>query len=381
MSGTMKRSVVASVAASALVLASTLVWLDASREREYRRLLAVGDTAAQQGQTFEAVEAYTGALTLKPDSFSARLKRGDLYRRRGEYSSAVRDLSEAVGAAPSSPVALERLGDAHAALGQPEVAATDYQASLRFDDQAPRVAYKLGLVNFQAGRFPEAIDALGRAAALDPRLAEAHYLIALCLREQHQDADAERALLRAIEVNPAFLAARDELAAFYTDSGRLAEAVDQLEALSALEPGRPERFARLGLAYARLGQPDTAVLTLGRAADRHPQAAVIYVALGRVWLDEAVNTGDPVSLRKALEALTPMAERADASSEALTWYGRALYQSGRIADAEDALQRAARQFPVTPLAFRYLADAARALGHTDTARQAADRVAVLLRDD
>ena len=54
--------------------------------------MAAGDEAVAHGQTFEAIEAFSGALTLKPDSMLARLKRGETYRQRGEFASAVRDL-------------------------------------------------------------------------------------------------------------------------------------------------------------------------------------------------------------------------------------------------------------------------------------------------
>jgi deoxyxylulose-5-phosphate synthase len=64
----MKRPVVVAVAAVAVITAVVLVWVDARREREFRRLIAVGDAALASGQTFDAIEAFSGALTLKPES-------------------------------------------------------------------------------------------------------------------------------------------------------------------------------------------------------------------------------------------------------------------------------------------------------------------------
>jgi hypothetical protein len=81
----MNRPVVAAVAITALSLSGALVWLDARREAEYRRLLRAGDEAVARGQSFDAIEAFSGALVLKPGSMAARLKRGDAYRRRDEF--------------------------------------------------------------------------------------------------------------------------------------------------------------------------------------------------------------------------------------------------------------------------------------------------------
>lgn len=176
-------------------------------------------------------------------------------------------------------------------------------------------------------------------------------------------------------------AAREELVILYTDSGRQRQAIEQLEALSALEPTRPERLVRVGLAFARLGRHDAAVLTLSRAAERHPDSPIVYTALGRVWLENAESQDDSVALSKAIEALAPVAEQPYATSEALTMYGRALMLSGSTADAERVLRRATEQFPVEPVAFSYLATAARRLGHVAAAEEAEASHALLVGKD
>src|SRR5436305_276516 len=101
-----------------------------------------------------------------------------------------------------------------------------------------------------------AIEPVRRAVALDNRFAEAHYLLAMCLGDAKRDADALKSLSKAIELNPAFGAAREELASLDLAHGRNREAIEQLEALAALEPTRPQRLVDVGLAYARLGRPE-----------------------------------------------------------------------------------------------------------------------------
>ena len=363
----------------ALAASLAFVWFDARQQREYRRLLAAGDEAVTHGQTLEAIEAFSGALTLKADSMIARLMRGETYRQRGEFASAVRDLTEAVALDPSAPRPLELLGDAHAAMGQPAAAVADYERSLRLDESAPRVVYKLGLAHYRNGDVPGAIDALGKAVSLDNRMPQAHYLLGLCLRDR-RPGDQERALLTAIELEPTFAAAREELVTLYTDSGRHRQAIEQLEALSALEPTRPERLVSVGLAYARLGRRDAAVLTLGRAAERHPDSTIVYTALGRVWLEAAERDDDRVALNKALEALAPVAGQPNATSDVLTMYGRALFLTGSTTTAERVLRRATEQFPVEPVAFTYLASAARRLGHAAMAQEAKAKHAALIAE-
>ena len=295
----MKRLLVASVGLAALMVGIALAWYSVRQEREFQRLIAVGDAALAEDQTYGAIEAFSGALVLKRDSMLAYLKRGDTYRRRGELTAALRDLRDAAALDLSAPRPVEMLGDVNAAMGRYERASEHYQAFTELDDRSPRVLYKLALAYYRNGQVDEAIESLRNAVALDERFTEAHYLLGMCLRERRQDEEAMRALARAVEINPAFVAAREEMVDLFNRAGRRQEALEQLEALAALDPARAERLVSVGLAYARWGRTDAAVLTLGRAAERYPDEPAVYTALGRVWLETAELRNDRVALGKA----------------------------------------------------------------------------------
>ncbi|MGH9256549.1 MAG: tetratricopeptide repeat protein, partial [Vicinamibacterales bacterium] len=120
---------------------------------------------------------------------------------------------------------------------------------------------------------------------------------------------------------------------------------------------------------------------LGRAAERFPDRADVYVALGRVWLDMAENRSDGAALSKAVEALQPHVTSAGASADALMLYGRAMILSGDLPRAERVLLQAASKAPVDALTLRYLADAAERLGHFAAARDALVRYTALVGED
>ncbi|MBF8301573.1 MAG: hypothetical protein HW394_1943 [Acidobacteria bacterium] len=356
MVSSMKRLLIVSVGLAALMVGVVLAWSAVRQEREFQRLIAAGDAALALDQTYGAIEAFSGALVLKRDSMLAHLKRGDTYWRRGELTAALRDLRDAAALDPSAPRPLELLGDVNAAMGRHERASDHYQAFIALDDRSPRVLYKLALAYYRNGQIEEAIEPLRDASALDGRFTEAHYLLGMCLRERGQDEEALRALTRAVEVNPAFVAAREELVDLFDRTGRRREELEQLEALAALEPARAERLVSVGLAYARWGRTDAAILTLGRANDR-------------------------VALIKAIEALQPTASSATASGETLTLYGRAVLLAGDARLAERTLLQAVGKPPVEPATFRYLADAAERLGHLPAARDALLRYVALAGED
>jgi tetratricopeptide (TPR) repeat protein len=368
------------LALAAVVGGGIFAYVSVSREQAFDRLITAGNAALEADQTFEALEAFSGAIAIKGDSMFAYLRRGETYLRQGQPAAAERDLRRASRLDPTAPRPLEALGDVHFQVKNYARAAERYADYVRLDDRSARVLYKLALSRYRAGDPRGAILPLRQAVAIDERLAEAHYLLGLCLRSTGQSRDATAELERAIRIAPTLLVAREELADVYWEMGRTRDEVVQLESLTALD-ARPARFVALGLAYARTGQHSQAVRVLGAATERFPEHPGLYVTLGRLWLENAQNGHDRVALSKALEALRAVPDDSEAGAEAKTLYGRALLMSGDRVLAERALQEAVTKYPLDPQAFLYLADAAEGLGHVSDARQALLRYQALVGDD
>jgi tetratricopeptide (TPR) repeat protein len=375
----MKRTAVIALTVSVALL-GILAWQAVVRQREYSRLIAEGDRALAKDETFLAIEAFSGAITLRQNSMLAYLKRGEAYRRGGESRKALRDLRQAAELDSTAPKPHELLGDLNVDLERYARAQESYEAYVRLDDRSPRVLYKLALVRYRLGQAQSAIAPLRQALGLDDRFAPGHYLLGLCLFASGQASEATAALERAVRLDPALIAAREKLAETYAASRRDKEAITELEALAALEPNRPERQVALGLAYGRSGRSDLAVITLGRVAEDHPGDTEAYVAIGRVWLEAAQAQPDRVSVNKAIEALEAAASRGAPTSEALLLLGRARLLSGDLAAAEQIFKQATSQFPIEAAAFLQLADVAERAGHFATAREALMRYTAVSGD-
>lgn len=373
----MKRGILAACVLLVL-LAVAYGYVVTEGETRHRELIDRGDAALAIGDLQTAIETFSVAVDLRPESMIGYLKRGDAYRRRGDVEAALRDLRTATELDPSAPMPRELLGDVNYARQRFAPAAQHYQAYVDLDDSQPRLLYKLALAHYRAGQFAPAIEAADRAIALDDTMAAAHYLRGLCERSAGDVDAAIASLRRAIALAPTLLDAREEMADLFAQLGRSQEGLEQLEALRALDP-TPARDVTLGLAYAKAGQTDRAVMTLRHAAERHPNYTYTFVALGRVWLDGAQARGDQIELNKALEAL--QRALADNSSEAYTLYGRALLAASDPERAERILYQATEKLPADPLAFYYLGDAAARLGRADAARQALVDYLVLEGDD
>ena len=138
----------------------------------------------------------------------------------------------------------------------------------------------------------------------------------------------------------------------------------------------------VGLAHARAGHDDLAVLTLGSALERTPDQPLIYGALGEVWLDIARrDPRRPDALSKALDALERVASsagRVERNSDAVR---SALWLAGQTDAAEHTLQQATERYPIDPTAFLFYATAAERQNHLENARQALIAYGALVPDD
>ena len=378
----MKRILVVMAVLAVAAVAGAIVFQAAARERDYRQLLAEGDAALADGQLLAAVEDYSGAVLLRPDSMLARLRRGETYRERGDLDAAARDFRDAAALDPTATRPLEQWGDALYEQQRYRRAAEVYSARLRLDDRSAVTQYKVGLANYRDGNPDAALSALEQAVRLDDQVGDAYYLMGVCFKETHQTDKAVRALETAVARSPGSIPAREELAELYASLGQRGKELEQLQVLAGLDGQHVERRIAVGLAHGRAGHTDLAVLTLASALDQTPEQPLVYAALGRVWLDVALSQGGRRdALGKALEALERAASSPTATSEVKTLYGRALLRDHQLDAAERVLQQATERFPVDPTAFADYAAAAQGLRHLEVERTALVTYNSLVGDD
>jgi tetratricopeptide (TPR) repeat protein len=360
--------------ATVLVLAAAwggFAYQEAGRERDYRDAVRQGDTALLREEAVNAIEAYSGAIALRPDSMLAHLRRGETYLLQGDLEAAGRDFQEASALDPTATRPLERLGDVRYGQRRFARAVEFYEARLRLDDRSSSVTYKLALALYRAENFSAAIAALERLKALDDRMPAAFQLLGLCLLKKDRLDDAIQALEKAVSLGSDLIAARETLAEAYERAGRRAEQVEQLQALVSLERGdRIDRVIAVAEAQARMGHHEAAVLTLRDLLQRTTDHASVYAAVGRAWLRAAEANGDRAALGKAVGALGRAAASPDTGSGTLAAYARALAMSGQAEAAERTYLRAAQRFPVEPTAFREYAALAERHGRLEAARDA-----------
>lgn len=351
-------------------------------DRQFSGLLAAGEQALAAGDTKVAIESFSGALALRPSSMVAFLRRGEAYRKQGESADAARDWRQAARLAPDAPQPFMALGDLYDAQGDFPAAAEWYgQAEARLKGQDPILLYRLALVRFKTGAPGQALKPLTDAVAKNEASADARYLLGLVQRDLGYLDASIASLVAATEIDPKFIAAREELADAYRAANRPVDELKQLQQLADLDTQSARKVA-IGLAEAEHGQLDSALGTLTRVHEKNPGDARLQLAIARVHLARAERSQSPTdpAIARALDMIEHAIAGSAPRSEGLALYGRALYVSGRHVEAERALREAVSTSPVDPEAFEFLADAAESLRHDLVARDALMNLDVLQGD-
>jgi tetratricopeptide (TPR) repeat protein len=226
----------------------------------------------------------------------------------------------------------------------------------------------LGIVYRAVGRLPESIAQFEEAVRLAPGDERARVALGSALIEAGRPEDAERALRNAIAQLPASGEARWALADVYERQDRSPEAIRELEASTSLiviagkvhlywriaqiayaqhrdhrrvidvltrrlhlVPNEPHAHKDLGLAYARAGRDEEALLELLMTRLLGYEDAETLTAIGQAFLNQQ-------RLEQAEAALVRAVALDPAYAQARYALGRTLQRLGRAADAAEQLK-------------------------------------------
>jgi tetratricopeptide (TPR) repeat protein len=158
---------------------------------------------------------------------------------------------------------------------------------------------------------------------------------------------AERALRRAIELDPAFVPAYLTLAQNALRAGRLDAARELLQRALAQKPSDAEALRMIGDVELRAGRADESIAAFDAALRVEPSSALSQSALARALAQTGRDLDRALDLARSARESDPM--NAD-FAEAL---GRVLHRKGLYAAAVDQLRTAIELLPHPIASYRY----------------------------
>ena len=228
-----------------------------------------------------------------------------------------------------------------------------------------------GFALFQQGKSEEAVVALEKALAVDPKhwkahnnmalasidigeleLAEAHYRESLAiepqaaiyndlgfvLERQGLPEDAAEAYRKALELDPESASAHYNLGASLARSGEYEEAELHLRAALGTDPNT-QTYTGLGVVQWQQGRTDEAIANLEAAIEANPKNAAAYDYLGTIYVEQG-KLEDAEATYRLLTRNQPSAAAYQELAEVLTRLGRT-EEARRQLELANALGRSA----------------------------------------
>ena len=213
----------------------------------------------------------------------------------------------------------------------------------------------LGILAGESGRHAEACNLLGRAAAMNPGSAAAHFAHAKALKDSGDLPSALDTYDRCLALEPRHAAAHNNRGNVLLDMGRVEDAREAFARAVDNAPSDGVALGNLAKSLQALGQHDEAREKCEAALRMLPGQAAVEVTLGNALAalgrhDEALEALD--------RAIQSDASRADAHNNR----GSILAAAGRLAEAIDAYERALALAPLMSDARVALAEALHQVG-------------------
>src|SRR5215475_279909 len=205
----------------------------AGAERAYRRGLeivpddaelrnALGWTLFQDGRTPDAVPEYRRALAANPTNAKAHDNLALALVELGQLDEAAKHFEASLESEPKAEIYSD-LGFTLAQLGRSTEALENYEKALELDANCASAHVNLAVTLVQAGKFAEAESHYRRALPGRPT-AETHNGLGYVIARQGRTEEAAAEFRRAIDIDPKYTPACNNLAEALVSQGKLEEA-------------------------------------------------------------------------------------------------------------------------------------------------------------
>jgi tetratricopeptide (TPR) repeat protein len=239
----------------------------------------------QQGKLDDAIAELERLKATAPNTAGLDSELGVAYYKKSDYVKAVEFLKAAVTSDPSDGEATQLLGLSYYLNGYPAQAIPLLE---KVQGWLPRAnvdaSYILGICYIQTKNYPLARRAFARMFDVPEDSAASYLFTSRMLFRQEFDPVAEEYAQKAAALDPKLPLAHFLLGELYLFKSRVPEAIAEFQKELAIDPAHAATYYKLADAYSRIQRYDDAERLLQRS----------------IWLD-ATSTGPYILMGKVLE--------------------------------------------------------------------------------
>lgn len=285
-----------------------------------------------QGKVDEAIAELEQIQSTQPNAKGLDHEFGAAYYKKADYIKAIEYLKKATSENPADDEAVQLLGLSYYLSGRPAEAIPLLE---KVQGWYPRAnidaSYILGIAYIQTHDYPHARVAFAKMFDVPPDSAASYLFTARMLFRQEFDPVAEEYAQKAAALDPKLPLAHFLLGELYLYKSRIPEAIAEFQKELAINPGQAETYYKLADAYSRVQKFDHAERLLQRSIWLDATSTGPYILLGKVL----EKKGEPVLAIRALQRAASMDPNNPMTHQLL---GQAYRDVGKAEDATRELK-------------------------------------------
>lgn len=328
----------------------------------------------RRGDASAAVQLLEPFVQRHPEAWQARLLLARAYQARNEVDRVLQTYQGLARDFPTNPTPWLLIGLIQRERNQLEAARNSFENAVRIRPGYLPAVEQLVQLDLVARRFDEARKRAEAELARHTNSPLPWMLLYQVALFQTNLPEAERALLKAVEIAPDYRPAHTELARVYVATGRQKEAIERLESVVKANPRDIVSLMQLALLQTALTNYAEARRTYERVLEIQPRYGPALNNLA--WL-LAENLGEPDRAYELARQAVDLQPGEPASADTLGWI---LFKRGDYDRALPLLQESARKLPEEPEVQYHLGMTHYMLGE-ETAARVAFQTVLRLRPD
>ncbi|MHC5937079.1 tetratricopeptide repeat-containing S1 family peptidase [Nostoc sp.] len=233
-----------------------------------------------------ALDDYTKAIAINPQSAGAYTNRGNLYKdqKKGELAEA--DYNKAIAINPQYNYAYYNRGVLYSDQKKWKLALADYTKAIAINPQFARAYTNRGNLYSDQKKWELALADYTKAIAINPQLAEAFGNRGNVYSDQKKWELALSDYTKAIAINPQLAEAFGNRGNVYSDQRKWELALADYTKAIAINPQLAEAYYNRGVLYGNQKKWELALSDYTKVIAINPQLALAYSNRGNLYYDQ-----------------------------------------------------------------------------------------------
>ncbi len=312
--------------------------VDNIRNIIFEDFLMLGYAFLSNSDPQSAVDAFSHAVKVRPESFLPWFDMGNAFIRMEQYDKAVEALNKAVEINPDYQEAWHSLGTCNNQLGNYHDAVVSFGKAIEKGPQSAELWFEIADAYRSLQQHEDAVKSYSKVVSIDPSNAQAWYLMGKSNSALEISQEAVISYQNAIEIREDFFEALEALGLEYFSMKQYADAAETLQKAEVYQPENAKLLFNIAQAWYKAEKYEEAIRVGIKAVEHDPLEAEANIVVGKSYTAMS-------NFQDALKAFMKAAEIEPFNAETWNDIGDSYYAQSHYSEAITAFKKAVEVDP------------------------------------